>query len=851
MRKTIITLLLAVMAVPLGLLAQDTQQAFFVYRNDSGLNVFFYNNVDSITCSKFDTDSILHDDYVVQDVWTHDSVFRIPLAAIDSVAFKPLPTIYKEGVKVMKDNLLSYVISTDSLKIDFSTNLPESLRPMRGDKIVADVMSKTFPYGFCGKVKNVTDYTDKITVECDSVSMTDVYEQYFYTSTTLAYDHTARAKGPAKAADAYFNNTIDLPSWSDSFDASLLGVKFSEDLEGEVSASLGYSVNPSMFIDLAFIIHPELGKSFTLTLKNTYELNVNSSINGNIELGKDFPFAKWTKPKLPLGNGFFLYFNPGFFIKASGTASFGYDYKSEINAYFFFKYDSKYAENQQEPVFKIKSTPFEPENKQPFNGNIDLYAGLFAEAGLTFVDDIFSKLALRVEGGVKLSFSAPLFKDAPTEGQSTERYNALAEGEWDFSLYEANSLELEFLSFSRTYGISVLPEMKIMSGGFVPKFSNTEFMKEKFLLRTNTDGNLIFPVKVGFMVYNNEGKPYATIWNTDKYHNPKSFSEYSAVLDFNELLINKKYTAYPIIEWFGQTLLAEPQAELSLTATAVTTDAMGVGSKNAVLAGRIDGDTGMLGAGSRYGFMYGTGGNPSADGTAVYGNLGTDGTLTARLAGLEPETRYYFCAFLQTGGERYYGETMFFETEKETEEIVDLGLSVNWRGWNLGANSPEECGGYYSWGELEEKPEYTWYSYFDNPYSDTGDWVGCTLAADISGTERDAATVTLGAGWRMPTKEEIQELVDKCKWEWTSLGGTGGYKVTGPNGKSIFLPAAGNVDGTETSNKGSYGGYWTGTANTSGSNSQAGNLYFFGNTMHAVQWSNRYTGRSIRPVIPY
>lgn len=851
MRKTIIILLVALLSIPFGIMAQDSPQAFFVYRNDSGLNVFFYNNVDSITCSKFDTDSILHDDYVTQDVWTRDSVFRIPLAAIDSVAFKPLPTIYKEDVKVIKDDLLSYVIKVDSLRIDFSTNLPESMRPVQGDKIVADAMNKNFPYGFCGKVKKVTDYIDKITVECDSVNISDVYKQYFYTSTTLAYDHTARAKSPAKAADAYFNNTIDLPSWSGSFDKSLLGVKFSEDLEGDVSANIDYSVSPSMFIDLAFIIHPELGKSFTLTLNNTYELNVNSSINGEIELGKDFPFAKWTKPKIPLGAGFFLYFNPGFFIKASGTASFGYNYKAEVNSYFFFRYDSKYAENQQNPIFKIKSTPYEPETTQPFNGSIDLSAGLFAEAGLTFVDDIFTKLAFRAEGGVNLSFSLPLFKDAYTDEPNTDRYNDLAEREWNFSLYEANSLELEFLSFGMTHGIAVLPEIKIMSGGFVPKFSNTEYLKDKFLLRTGTDGNLMFPIKVGFKVFNSEGKPYETIWNTDKYHNPNSFSEYSAVFDLNKLLVNKKYTAYPIIEWFGQTLLAEPLTDFSLTATPVTTDVMDVGPKNAVLAGRIDGEVDMLGADSRYGFMYGKGDNPSSTGTAVNGNLGKDGTLTAGLAGLEPETKYYFCAFLLTGGEYYYGETMSFETEKETEEAVDLGLSVKWRGWNLGANSPEECGGYYSWGELEEKPEYTWSSYFDNPYSDTGDWVGCTLAADVSGTERDAATVTLGAEWRMPTKEEMQELVDKCQWEWTSSGGIGGYKVTGPSGKSIFLPAAGSIDGTDVANKGSYGGYWTGTANTSGSNSQAGNLYFFGNTLHAVQWSNRYGGRSIRPVTPY
>lgn len=850
MRKTIIIIMLAIQAITCAMTAQERQQAFFVYRNDSGLDVFFYNNVDSITCSKLDTDSTLHDEYVVQEVWTPDSVFRIPLTAIDSVAFKPLPTIYKEGVKVIKNELLSYVISADSLKIDFSSNLPESLKPKQGEKIVTNEMNDIFPYGFCGKVKKVTDYTDRITVECDSVNISDVYEQYFYTTTTLAYDQTSLAKSPAKAVDTYYNKTINLPTWGETFSAEL-NVKPAEEIAGGFSTSVGYSVKPSLLIDLSFIIHPEIGKTLTLTLKNTYDININTNINGSINFSKDFPVAKWGMPRIHLGNGFFLYFQPGFFISASGTASFGYECKSTVDAYFWFNYNSKNSEEQKEPKLTIVQKPVEPEFNHPFNGNIEILAGAYAELGLTFVDECFSKLAYREEGGIKFQYSVPIFKDEAEEEQSTAKYKSLANQEWSFSEYKGKSFALSLLFFESSLNLSREISHPFFSGGFVPTFSNTEFLKDEYLLKTNTSGNLMFPIKVGFKIFNNEGNLYATDWYTDKYHNQNSFSEYSTVFNFNDVLINKKYTAYPIIEWFGQTLLAEPSAEFSMTATPVTTDAMDVGSKNAVLAGRIDGETDMLGADSRYGFMYGTGADPAVTGTVLYGNLSEDGSLTAGLAGLEPETRYYFCAFLLTGGEYYYGETMSFETEEEAEEAVDLGLSVKWRGWNLGANSPEGYGGYYSWGELEDKPEYTWSSYFDNPYNEANEWVGCTVTTDISGTERDAATAELGEPWRMPTKEEMQELVDKCKWEWASYGGTDGYEVTGPSGKSIFLPAAGNADGTDISNKGSYGGYWTGTANTAGSNSQASNLYFFGSTLHAVQWSNRYGGRSIRPVTPY
>lgn len=119
---------------------------------------------------------------------------------------------------------------------------------------------------------------------------------------------------------------------------------------------------------------------------------------------------------------------------------------------------------------------------------------------------------------------------------------------------------------------------------------------------------------------------------------------------------------------------------------------------------------------------------------------------------------------------------------------VDLGLSVYWSSCNVGAEAPEEYGDYFAWGETKGKTYFATnnYAFYDSnttQYIDIGD--------NIGGTEYDAATVNLGGDWRMPTKEEFQELKDQCNWEWTQINNTNGYKVTGPNGNSIFLPATG------------------------------------------------------------
>ena len=121
-------------------------------------------------------------------------------------------------------------------------------------------------------------------------------------------------------------------------------------------------------------------------------------------------------------------------------------------------------------------------------------------------------------------------------------------------------------------------------------------------------------------------------------------------------------------------------------------------------------------------------------------------------------------------------------------QAVDLGLSVYWASCNLGAEKPEEYGDYYAWGETKTKQQFTRNNY---AYYNSNTTLYTNIGSEISGTEYDAATVNLGSDWRMPTRSEMQELIDKCIWEWTQINNVNGYKVIGKNGNSIFLPAAG------------------------------------------------------------
>ncbi len=155
-------------------------------------------------------------------------------------------------------------------------------------------------------------------------------------------------------------------------------------------------------------------------------------------------------------------------------------------------------------------------------------------------------------------------------------------------------------------------------------------------------------------------------------------------------------------------------------------------------------------------------------------------------------------------------ETPVVEKEGITSgQEVDLGLSVKWAGWNIGATSPEEYGSYYAWGETEEKSEYsrdTYRHYYDADGDGNEEFIN--IGTNICGTQYDVATVKWGDGWRLPTLGELYELSTKCRYEGYTYKGVRGCRVIGPNGNSIFLPP---TELSESSYRfGLYGYYWGG-----------------------------------------
>lgn len=186
--------------------------------------------------------------------------------------------------------------------------------------------------------------------------------------------------------------------------------------------------------------------------------------------------------------------------------------------------------------------------------------------------------------------------------------------------------------------------------------------------------------------------------------------------------------------------------------------------------------------------------------------------------------------------------------------FVDLGLSVKWGTFNLGADFLEDNGDYYSWGETIPTNEYSWYYYKHSNGNNITKYCNDSLVGKIDNIYTlelidDAANACWGGVWRIPTYDEWNELSKYCTWTWTSQHGVDGYIVTsmkyGYTDRSIFLPASGfeydsflNIMGY----------YWSSSLGEM--NSRSAYVMEFDSDDHFVTPEVRIGGFSIRPVCP-
>lgn len=296
----------------------------------------------------------------------------------------------------------------------------------------------------------------------------------------------------------------------------------------------------------------------------------------------------------------------------------------------------------------------------------------------------------------------------------------------------------------------------------------------------------------------------------------------------------------------------------------ITIDATDITHNTVIVAGNVISDGGV--DISERGVCYSTSSNPTINDKKVTTEVGI-GEFSCTLINLTDGETYYARAYATNSlGTTYGNEITFTTIQRYYEngyEYIDLGLpsGLKWATYNLGASHPYQNGDYFAWGEIDFKDEYSWSTYTHcngtessltkyNTHTSFGSIIDGLVQLE---TVDDAANYHWKGDWRIPTREEFQELYNECTWEWTTVNGTNGYMVIGPNGQGIFLPAAGYIKGTEVTGEYTSGYYWSATLESNGPEDaymlRFSEPSFLSNNINTNYDYYRYYGRTIRPVL--
>ena len=570
MKRQLYLIILCV-AVTLSGMAQTIGEAFYIYRNDGGFNAFFRDEVDSITYSHYDTDSIFYDEIVTQLVYTADSVYKIPLAAVDSVCFVTPPTVYKKEVTRLDNNLLDYVIGADGLTLKLKPEIPSELVPVEGDKLVLLEGCEALPYGFSGIVSSVQSGSSSIDVICEQAYLEDLFDSFCSASTVYGAnvgeeDAVRAVSGNGRHRVTYrpddFVFSLGPFRLNRSYEVSQ-GIAFDGDLALSGGASYTVEVQPTFKIHTFLILGEGQGTYFSYSITGDLRVTSQSSLYGGLSYNHDFDGVIAQCPIPMTGNMVNFYINPGLFVRADATITSSI---TSTQIYTFgsaFDFSSKGLNTMRPSIGgRLASSSID------MSGSLDgsLAGGAYIETGFNLLSREIATVCVRGEMGARLSGSFVLRNsDVENASKETELYERLKSSNVELGSFVNVSLQASVAHTGN--GLTWELSEPIHTWNLVPEFSNTKLTQTSGS-NTSVDaytelrGDCLFPVSVGYKLLDTNKNEVSNFDAVTNYTNKASKMEHTFTgLDEDKLY---GYKVYPKVKLFGFDVLASPEAGLEM-----------------------------------------------------------------------------------------------------------------------------------------------------------------------------------------------------------------------------------------------------------------------------------------------
>lgn len=649
----------------------SAQNHVIIYRNDGTINIFLKEEIDSIKTSKIALDNIVvHDkDHIVQEIYTQDSIYRIPLANIDSISTTLPESRLNKNVITFDNGVSPFVANVKDKSFCLSSSTPEQYIPKVNDIVATTSDCEAFPDGLIARIEKVDETSSGFVCTYSNASIDELYEQIFYIG-YIEGDASGSAKSKKGATRVSASATKIL--WDKDFEKGWFKDGTSTILMGGDVAYMKVAITKTLTTPMSVSI--DLVNEFQTTIdfqaSSTFEREPSRfQIGPVIRCGRicipEFPLI-WFEPQLSLYG----------YVKSEGGVDLTYSAHLSRKDKYTLIYSNRSWNFYHAPLTDAAVDVAEVS----MNG--------YCEVGIQ-PEFLISLNSTKTGIGISSSFGLREIVDFKFDALNyinTSVYDAMKESKAIFSSPQSASVFAQAGLFAKDAPRASfnLMERNLPLGEPLYILPSFHQLKQKdgsrsgsIVVSTMMQKELLLPVTCGLAIYDSNDKLVETFYSSVPYKTTATWPLKELANEFSSLNPLKKYKCYPIVKFGKIEFRATPSIPIDFETKVLTGDAKNLSSTIAVLHGQIQGVPQEVAC--SYGICY----KPvsASDDSWIFLTTSQEhNDYAIEVGGLKEKEEYYYCAFLKVEDKYTYGDVKKFRSSVKKPLNVDVVMCIDCTG---------------------------------------------------------------------------------------------------------------------------------------------------------------------------